>query len=80
MPKRMRVFEGVLCCYSASVAAFGTAVVPPDQSVPVGEGICLSQVYTWLLTRRGPIVGTSSAAGADEPDRQRRRERENLHH
>lgn len=50
-----------------------------------GEGggsvwwIRLSQVYTWLpLTLRGPVVGTSRAAGADEPDRQGRRDRERI--
>lgn len=46
MQKRMGAFEGVLCCYPASVEAFGTAeAVKPDQSTPVGEGICLKKTF-----------------------------------
>lgn len=42
----MGAFEGDLCCYSASVAVFGTAeAMPPDQSTPVGEGICLKNTF-----------------------------------
>lgn len=55
MQKRIGVLEGVLCRYSASVAAFSTAeVVPPDQSTGVGEGICLKNTFEAVL-RLTPI-------------------------